>query len=49
MPPTTPRAGEWGLEVAPGRDVVNPDIVNDLANCWNVVPQAEEWTPVPPK
>lgn len=49
LPPISPPAGEVGLEVAPPSAVVNHDIVNDLANCWNEVPQATEWVPVPPK
>jgi len=42
-------AGDVGLEIAPGSEVENPEIIEDVGNIWNAVPVARTWTPLDPK
>ena len=42
-------AGDVGLEIAPGSEVENPEIIEDIGNIWNAVPVARTWTPLDPK
>ncbi len=32
-----------GLEIAPGKDIDNQDLIEDIGNIWNGVPRAREW------
>lgn len=42
-------AGDVGLEIAPGSEVENQSLIEDVGNAWNHVPVAREWTPLDPK
>lgn len=35
--------GHTGLEIAPGKDIDNKDLIEDIGNIWNGVPVAREW------
>lgn len=42
-------AGDVGLEIAPGNDVEDLSLIEDVGNAWNSIPQAREWTALDPK
>lgn len=41
--------GDIGLEIAPGNEVEDLSLIEDVGNIWNHVPVAREWTPLDPK
>ena len=41
--------GDIGLEIAPGNEVEDLSLIEDVGNIWNQVPVAREWTPLDPK
>jgi hypothetical protein len=43
------RAGDVGLEIAPGNEVEDLKLIEDVGNIWNHVPVAREWTPLDPR
>ncbi|KAK9908386.1 hypothetical protein WJX75_007121 [Coccomyxa subellipsoidea] len=43
------REGDAGLEIAPGNEVEDQSLVEDVGNAWNHVPVARKWTPMDPK
>ncbi|CAL5229196.1 g12477 [Coccomyxa viridis] len=43
------REGDLGLEIAPGNEVEDLSLIEDVGNIWNHVPVAREWTPLDPK
>jgi hypothetical protein len=43
------RDGDIGLEIAPGNEVEDLSLIEDVGNIWNHVPVAREWTPLDPK
>ena len=43
------RTGDIGLEIAPGNEVEDLSLIEDVGNIWNHVPIAREWTPLDPK
>ena len=38
-----------GLEIAPGNEVEDLSLIEDVGNAWNHIPQAREWTALDPK
>lgn len=42
-------AGDIGLEIAPGNEIEDLSLIEDVGNIWNHVPVAREWTPLDPK
>jgi hypothetical protein len=42
-------AGDVGLEIAPGNEVEDLKLIEDVGNIWNHVPVAREWTPLDPR
>lgn len=42
-------AGDVGLEIAPGNEVEDLDLIEDIGNIWTSVPVAREWTPLDPR
>lgn len=42
-------AGDSGLEIAPGNEVEDLALIEDIGNIWNHVPVAREWTPLDPR
>lgn len=43
------RDGDAGLEIAPGNEVEDLKLIEDIGNIWNHVPVAREWTPLDPR
>ena len=43
------RPDDVGLEIAPGNEVEDLDLIEDIGNIWTSVPVAREWTPLDPK
>lgn len=43
------REGDIGLEIAPGNEIEDLSLIEDVGNIWNHVPVAREWTPLDPK
>lgn len=41
--------GDVGLEIAPGNDVEDLSLIEDVGNIWNHVPVARTWTRLDPK
>ena len=44
--PHAAAAGQSGLEIAPGNEVEDLSLIEDVGNIWNGVPIAREWTPL---
>ena len=49
LPTCLPSAGDIGLEIAPGNEVEDLKLIEDVGNIWNAVPVAREWTPLDPR
>ncbi|GAB4822422.1 hypothetical protein N2152v2_009468 [Parachlorella kessleri] len=43
------RVGDVGLEIAPGNEVEDLSLVEEVGNPWTGVPVAREWTPLDPR